>query len=215
MSVRNAARPVRAGGDSAGADSDKSAVGMEETIVHSQQRPGHRQSLRVNGAPGALPQVICRIACSRSRRPRISAGLAPPGFKTVAALTGPVEEIVRPRNVASARLARLGFSQPPGTSRGARILSKGSAYGRSRGFDTGGDPAAGNVPAYGTGSPRAGWAGCAHLVPASAGARAGVRAGVRTPARTSVRTPAGAGVRVHAGARARARVHANARANPA
>jgi hypothetical protein len=118
MSVRNAARSVRAGGDSAGADSDKSAVGMEETIVHSQQRPGHRQSLRVDGAPGALPQVICRIKCSRSRRPKTPAGQALPGFKTVAALTGPVEEIVRPRNVASGRMARLGFSQPPGTSLG-------------------------------------------------------------------------------------------------
>ncbi len=118
MSVRKAVRPLRTGGDSAGAGSDKSAVGMERTIVHPEQRPGHRQSLRVNGAPDALPQVICRIACSRSRRPRIPAGQAPPGFKTVAALTGPVEAIVRPRNVASARMARLGFSQPPGTPLG-------------------------------------------------------------------------------------------------
>ena len=177
MSVRKAARPVRAGGDSAGADSDKSAVGMERTIVHPEQPPGHRQSLRMNRAPDALPQVICRIACSRSRRPSIPAGQAPPGFKTVAALTGPVEAIVRPRNVASARTARLGFSQPLPLRGGARILSKGSAYGRSRGSDTGGDPAAGNVPAHGTGyAPRAGWAGCAHLVPASAGAPAGVGA---------------------------------------
>ena len=46
-----------------------------------------------------------------------------PAIKSVAALTGRVEAIVRQRNVANARTARLGFSQPPRIPRGARILS--------------------------------------------------------------------------------------------